>query len=469
VYAGGVELCDGLDNDCDGAIDDGLSAASIAATPVVTALYPTCSTGNLFTANMNLGTDSPITAGAGLDLWYSLTAQTNVLRVSLSAATGMNAIELYQDFGSCIQLVAVQNTSAVSNQIMISDQLSVGGDYFVACRAISGPSNPYAKICFSHFEASVCDHSLVNNTGIYPNVCASFKVQYRGNAVSYGLNVNSAEQGGVDLGIEPWSYTTPTSSQIISRVGYFLPANFSGAPITYDMTVDVNYALPDAMGNLIYFTAQKGSNCQLTLNAETDVQLRAADRCPSLKSISASIYTDHQICGAVRYDWKLTRFQPTFAEAIIVEGPANANYLNLATVPGIANNQLYKIEIRPVFENGVVADWGLGQCMKTTASGMILDPNGGNLTALAPSNQSFTVFPNPSLQNEFILSSDKVIEGKVTIKMIDLLGNVVYTDQLNMVQSSATPVSIKTDLAKGVYLIKIQNENTEQTIRWIKQ
>jgi hypothetical protein len=365
--------------------------------------------------------------------------------------------------------VAVQNTTAVSNQIMINDQLSVGGDYLVACRAISGPSNPYSKICFSHFDASYCDHSLVNNTGIYPNVCASFKVQYRGNAVSYVVNVNAAEQGGVDLGIQPWTYTTPTSSQIISRVGYFLPANFSGAPINYDLTIDVNYALPDATGNLIYFSAIKGANCQLTLNAEGDVQLKSTDRCPTVKSISANIYTDRQVCGAIRYDWRFIRFQPSFADAIIVEGPANVNYLNLATVPGIANNQLYKVEVRPVFDNGVVAEWGLGQCMKTSATGMMQDPNANELSAMISSNHGFSIFPNPSTQNEFILSSNHVMDGSVSIKMFDLLGNLVYTEQLNMVQTSALPVVIKSDLSNGIYLIKINDGVAEETIRWVKQ
>jgi hypothetical protein len=369
-----------------------------------------------------------------------------------------------------LELIELESESGVSNQILYSDQLELGGEYLVASRALAGPSNIYSKICFNHFESSNCDHSLVNNTGIYPNVCASFKVQYRGNAVSYGINVNAAVQNGVDLGIAPWSYTTPTASQIISRVGYFLPANLTTAPITYDINVDVTYALADAAGNMVYFTAMKGPQCQLTLNQEIPVELRSADRCPTLKSTNSNVYTDRQICGAIRYDWMFIRFQPSSLEPVIVEGQPNVNYLNLAAVPGMANSALFKVLVRPVFDNGVVGEWGIGNCLKTTATGMILNPDGnGALSNQITDQNSFSIFPNPSVGNEFTLTSDYNVDNPVFLTMTDLLGNRVFSQQLVWDGANSTTVNVDKSVASGVYLVRIMSNGNESVIRWIKQ
>jgi hypothetical protein len=342
-----------------------------------------------------------------------------------------------------------------------------GGVYLVACRALQGASNTYAKLCFNHFAASVCDHSLVNNTGVYPNVCASFKVGYRGNATNYVIQVNEATQNGVNLNVSPWSYTTPTSSQIVSRVGYFLPYNLSGSPISYDLSVDVVYSLADAAGNWVNFTARNGDHCQLVLNSENPVALRSTDRCPTAKSINSSVSTDRQICGAIRYEWRFTKVLPFAEPTVSVEGPLNSNALPLNTVPGMAGGCTYQVQVRPIFEAGVVGNWGLSYCMKTTASGMILEPEGDVLSAIEGDMQ-VVVYPNPGVSGQFTINVDQVLNGKIQIDMFDVLGNLVYQTGNVVEKTNLVNVDVKNDLSNGMYLIKFRYNGEENSVRWIK-
>ena len=470
VFSGATEICDGVDNDCDGQLDEGLSSGSVTATNINTEPYPICLQGvNLVEANLNNGIDSPITSGAGLDLWYKLTAETNVLRVSLSAATGSNALELYRDYGTCLVLLDTEFETGVSNQIMYNDELEVGGEYFVACRAMNGPSNVYSKLCFNHFGASTCDHSLSNNTGIYAGVCASFKVEYKGNAMNYLVNVNTASQQGVALEIEPWTYMTPTSSQVISRLSSILPPNYSTSPIAYGVDVDVLYALPDAAGNMESFMARGGIPCQITLNVENAISLRSADRCPALKSITSTISTDRQVCGAIRYDWKFIKYQPTLDPEVIVEGAANTNVLILSSVPGMSNNSLYKVYVRPVFANGLYGNWGPAQCLKTTSSGMIMNGNQQDAMVAISESASYSLFPNPSMTDEFIVQGSRNFEGVVEVVVFDLLGNEVVTSTTSPEGSNLIYVQSTRQLAKGVYLVRISNEGVQETLRWVRQ
>jgi hypothetical protein len=369
-----------------------------------------------------------------------------------------------------MELIEIESEIGVSNQILYNDELTAGGEYLIACRALNGASNPFAKICFSHFETSLCDHSLVNNTGVYNNVCNSFKVQYRGNALNYTVNVQSAEQNGLDLGINEWSYTTPTASQVIQRLGYFLPVNLSGAPIEYTVSVDVNYGLADAAGNMEYFTARKGENCSIVLNAESSVVLRTSDRCPTLKSLNSTISTNRQVCGAIRYDWMFIQFQPSVEEPIIVEGPNNVNTLNVGSIPGIGNSHLYKVLVRPVFDNGLLGEWGEGFCMKTTASGMVMEP--GITPALAQlTNQgvNYSVYPNPGMGNSFTIQSNQSMEGIIEVRMMDVVGNLIQLKAIQSENSNVMVIESTDQWANGVYLIKINFNGQEEVIRWVKQ
>lgn len=441
-----VEFCNGLDDDCDGEIDENLSSTSIVATTVSTAVYPTCTAGNIFSANFN----NAIQAGEILDnqgvvIWYKWTAQYNAIRVGLSAALGDNELRLYESNNGCLSLVETEHEETTGNQILLSDQLQLGREYYIAVRHLSGPINTSAKICVNHFVASTCDHVYSNYTGTYSSVCSSFKAQYRGNASQYTFNV---------LEPQPWSFTTTSSNSIVSRLGSILPVNVTGQSKTYNLSVDVNYLIPDVVGNYEALTALSTSTCQVVLLPEGNIALRASDRCPVSKTLSQSIATDKAICGTLRYEWKFTRTLPTSAPAIQVQGGMNTTVLFLNAVPGLMNNATYNVQIRAIHASGQVGEWGSVQCMKIgAASGMVLDPNElGNSWVETPVN--WRVYPNPSLDGKFTLVSNSQDLMDHHIALYDAMGRRVWSGVRHF--SGSTSIDFP-QLSHGMYTIDIDD------------
>ncbi|MEY4330718.1 MAG: hypothetical protein RL609_1466, partial [Bacteroidota bacterium] len=324
VHASTTETCNGIDDNCNGQIDEGLTQGSVTAVPVTTNVFPTCTGTGIKSANLNTGINSAIIDGTGLDLWYSLTAQYNTLRAGLSAAFGDNEIRLYSYNNGCFEWLQTEHkvytasTLATGNQILITDDLIPGQTYYIAVHNISGAMNNSAKMCFNHFVESTCDHYYSNNTGVYNNVCTSFKAQFRGNASNYVFDVLSATQNSDNLNITPWSYTTTTANSVVPRLGTIFPVNMSASAKVYTLQIPVIYAIPDAAGNYTSITANATTTCTVTLNPELPIALRSTDRCPNTKNTSSSISVDRAICGALRYEWEFTQQLPSVQPAVTV-------------------------------------------------------------------------------------------------------------------------------------------------------
>jgi len=461
ISPGIAESCNSIDDNCNGQIDEGVTSASVISTLVTTKVYPTCSGTNLFSANMNLGYNSPVTEGDGNDLWFKLIPTKNALRAGLSAATGDNQLELYWAQGSCLTLIATEHEIGVSNQTLFTDDLIPGDTYYVVCRNMSGPMNTSAKICFNHFDGSTCDHYYSNNTGVYANVCTAFKAVYKGNASNYVFNVNAATIGGVNQNITPWTYTTTSSSSIITRLGTLIPVNMGTSPITYGLTVGVTYVLADAAGNMNYFMANGTSPCTLTMNPETTIALRSSDRCPTLKSVASSVAPDRTVCGTLRYEWEFTQVLPTAQPAVTVLGGLNSNVLFLNNVPGMGNGKTFNVRVRPIHASGAVGAWGTTQCLKTTNSGMIQESDADANEVLVDASQRVVVYPNPSTEGILNLIWNHEVDGIENLKVFDLTGKLIDQRNLN-VSSNQIQVELK-GLSNGIYMLQIG----EQRIPWV--
>ncbi|MEN9334218.1 MAG: hypothetical protein RLY35_1398 [Bacteroidota bacterium] len=466
--APGVEICNGADDNCNGQIDEGLTPGSITSIPVNTNVYPVCIAGNMFSANLNNGTDSPVIDGNGPDLWYSLTAQHNALRVGLSAATGDNTIQLYRNNNGCLELIVSENEATTGNQTLIYDQLVVGQSYYVALHRNNGVSNTSAKICFHHFVESTCDHYYSNGTGVYTSVCNSYKVAYRANASSYNINVLSAAQNGVDLNYPSYSFTTPNSGTVIARLGTLLAPNNTGSAINYTMNVGVVYSLPDAAGNFSPIIAEPTSSCGLTLNSELSTSLRLADRCPTLKAINQPISMSRAICGALYYQWEFAQVSPSAAPAVYANTSNYASVLFLNNVPGIGPGKTYNVRVRAVHASGNTGEWGATECLKTAGTGMaLLSENNQTADMVDFGSNSVAIYPNPVMNGTFTIIGQDAIESEAKVEIFNNLGARVWSSTYFSEGSKLIEVPVANEWASGLYMVNVKWNGKEMTKRLV--
>ena len=472
-----LEICNGVDDNCNGQIDEGIAGQLVNAATVNTALFPACTPANIASANLNNGADTPWISGSGKDLWYQLTAQHNALRVGLSAASGDNEIRLYRDFNGCVTLIATEHETTTGNQTLSSDQLEAGGVYYILVHQISGTANASAKACFSHFTASTCDHIYSNGTGVYNTICGSFKLSYRANAAQYMVNVLSASMNGVDQGITPWTYTTASSNSIVSRLGDILPSNTDVAAKVYSVSVPVIYNVLDAANNMTSIVAQNNQTCTITLNPENTIALRLSDRCPATKALNASIAPDRTVCGAMRYDWEFTQVLPTNGQVQVVQGGAFASAFFLSNIPGVAVGKTYSVRVRPVHSSGTSGNWGTAYCLRIGNAGMIMQSESD--ASIESRVSGVSIYPNPTAKGSFVLQYNSSRRGELIfaqepnttestfaqeLVMMDITGKVVYQQQV-VLNGNAVEIQFG-DLASGLYLIDFGGERSRlQVVR----
>ncbi len=465
--APGVEICNGADDNCNGQIDEGLTASAIAPIAVNTNLYPVCVSGNMFSANLNNGADSPIIEGDGPDLWYALTAQFNSLRVGLSAATGNNTIQLYRNNNGCLELILSENEVTSGNQTLIYDQLELGESYYIALHRNSGTSNTSAKICFHHFVESTCDNYYSNGTGVYTSVCSSYKVAYRANATSYTINMLSASQNSVNLNYEAYTYTTPNSGTVIARLGTLVAPNNTGSPINYTLNVGVVYSLPDAAGNFSSIIAQPTTTCSLVLNSEATTSLRLADRCPSAKATNQPISVSRTVCGALFYQWEFSQILPSVAPPVYANTANFSSVLFLNNVPGMATGKTYNVKVRAVHASGNMGAWGSAECLRMLGSGMSLLSEDETVGLVDFDNTEVAIYPNPVMEGSFTIMGQNPLESEAKVEVYNNLGARVWTSTYFSEGSKLIEVPVANDWASGLYMVNVKWNGKEMTKRLV--
>jgi len=242
------------------------------ATNVVTASFPACSANN--SANLAVATNSPETAAATNDVWYTFTATTSAVRVQLTGANDMR-LELHDGVG---QIAFEDDVIATGNETLIFSGLTPASQYWVAVIAVGAPST--SNLCISHLRASTCD-----NPTSFNSLCQNYKSVNTG-ANSYAVTFD-------DDGVSPFVATGTSVGGITTiQLGTFvgLPAPVVSTP--YLVRVDATYNLLDAAGNPTPVTVNGTFGCTRTVNAHANVFLRASDATPNIRPANAIIGAD---------------------------------------------------------------------------------------------------------------------------------------------------------------------------------
>jgi hypothetical protein len=142
IRPGAADLCsNSIDDDCDGVVNDGCYASNnnrSSASAVNAVAYPTCLN---FTGNLSAATADAV--GEGADLWYRFTASSNAARIAVVGNTATNtAIEVEDAAGNTVGAIE-DASSSNGNEVFLSDDLTIGAQYWVAVRNAGGVSGSY--------------------------------------------------------------------------------------------------------------------------------------------------------------------------------------------------------------------------------------------------------------------------------------------------------------------------------------
>jgi hypothetical protein len=431
------------------------------------------------TVSLNLITagDSPQNAGTGNDRWFSFIAGANAIRIALTGSTTVlddNEITLYNNptnpnavlvpiaTEDDVHANAMGTSTDAGNETLIYGGLVVGSTYYVCVRN----TNSTPGICtlrISYLRGSQADvNAFTGGTNTYTSVCQNFKAAFRANGISYVVKRWSTNAISGD---PQWAYTIPSGT--ICQLGRIVPANLSGTTAPVYVTVDVNYNLPDAFGNLTPVTANGIVMSNFSLATEGDVTVRSADICPVYKSITSAVSTNRSVCGTQQYNWSFKQVHPIDGLPLSINGPmGGSRVIALSQITGIANNQRYDVKVRSMHFDGLsTTAYGSVACVRTIGSAGMSTENSEVVSQTLNNGAAVIIYPNPNNGQSLNLQINGM-EGDVLVRVMDANGKLIITDRLVVEGSLNTSLTFSYGLSNGLYQVEIVNGASRNTMRF---
>jgi PKD repeat protein len=477
VKPSATELCSNtIDDDCDGLINEGCTINYAAndnqanATVVVPANYPSCTnrTGNLALASAE--------DGGNADLWYTFTATTNAIRISVTGTTATNTdIQVLDNFGN--QIGSIEDASSANgNEIFMSDDLVIGQVYDIAVGNAGGFAGTFT-VCIQALRPSGC-----GNGPTFEKLCNTFKATWTG-TTSYTVVLQSVSNPG-----NFYVQTTANSAQMPFTGFTPLPGNTLSGGVqygqSYSASVSANYTLTDAGGNVEVYVAQPAqSTCVISINAQPAVNLGAAFVSSAFgvntRSLNTNVSTDISVCGIQNYTWEFVAVDPLTNQIITSElprywtGATTTRNLKLsnANISGIAAGKRYRVRVRPNFAYGN-GSFDLNSTLYlqiTGSAGMTVNEGEVDHTVLLQERNedvmsiedfgSMLIYPNPSNGSFINLNLEGIDESNIMIDIIDSQGRKVYSQSNVITTDGFVRIEFENQLAAGLYTVLVSMSN----------
>lgn len=472
-----TEVFDGIDNNCNDQVDEGVYPSAPAANAQVFA------TGT--TVNNLEATGTPITGySAPTFNWYtaavggsSLTTSTVLSTTTYYVSQTINRVESARTavavtiinnapyiLGSyCGHVVSnIENTvyctlvsGATKYRFMVTSPSSVSevcestfnGFHFLQLPTNKAFNTAYTVKCavFVNGSWSVYGNSCSVTTPATPAPSKLIDAQC-GSTLSL---VDNTLYCGQSYGAQGFRFEVSSggTSQTIDRSENNMQLSRLSGGVSLGTTYSVRVAV---LYNGTY--GAYGAACDLTTPASTNLTKVSATQCGSTLSNKWSVLYCGTISGATAY-----RFEWTNGGTTLTFNSSRPN-MQLGNYTGWAVNTTYSVRVAALY-NGVWQGYGSACNVKTPAS--MARGISAEATAL-----TIKAVPNP-FESEYVLMAQGGNELPVQVSVYDMLGKQV--EQFSVEANELENRSLGSNLTSGIYNVMIAQGDEQQVVRIVKK
>jgi len=457
VYPANTEVCgNGIDDDCDGFVDEGCfpapsndSWAFALTIPVSGNVYPSCQSYSGTTAGATVSPQSsPSNVLTGEDVWYKFQTTSSGVRISLTNIAFDGVVQLYNNSGILVEHENVTGLS--SNEFLNVGSLTAGSWYYVAIRNYNSALGfGTFNLCLQRLAAGSCagvSGSLV--------LCANFKPVWTG-ANQYITTFTSIPGGAIT------SYAS---------TGQF-PLSVAAAALqfstSYSSSVAAIYNLTDGAGMSEVINVQSLSNCSFTIAAQPNVMVKESQTCPTVTFRNSLLHYKPFVCGAIDFEIRFTRVNisnvPIALPFTILRGaPIYTLHMSFGGPNQLVNGGRYLVEVRPIMPSGSGV-YGTPQCITLAGSAMeevdALLSQQPQSKSLVSDETQLIVYPNPTSGNLISVALNNKNALSVEIRIFDSVGKVIRSSKFTFDGTLNVDIPFENKLTNGLYTIEFRMDD----------
>ena len=487
IYPGASELCNTVDDNCNGVIDEGCPSTIPGEEPfnalsATSTYYSYC---NSFYGTLAGAFPSDLaqsTCETGEDVWYSFTALTSGITIFIGSNANDIVIELQDVNGNLIDIEDAVN--GVGTEVLSTNGLIPGGDYIFGIRNKNSNVHPGGQYsaCIRHLRRGGSDSGTSATWPSTLSTCALFKAIYcGGTGVQYRYTWSGVSGSAIGQ-----VFTKTQTSDYLS-VTAVTPSLHAGC--TYNVLVTAIYSIPNGTGAIEVFELTAYAPTAITISPVANVALRSADQLANGPLYRGSVIAALPwVCGITNWRWRFTEVNPLTLQTVGLPIEQNrgaaSNYLNLNNVAALQFGKTYAVQSAPLFSyTGTNYQWGPVTYMAIIGSaGLIVDSSQDvlqgasqdstkglpeDLATHLSENLELSVYPNPSNGEGLTMTLSGVTSSNVQVKVYDALGRKIESKRYAVDGTLQTTLNFANELSNGLYILEVSTEDVTRSVRFM--
>jgi PKD repeat protein len=464
VKPGAIEICNGINDDCDAFTDEGCGQLIVNDNPSGAINLPvnpitvtSITTGNLTNATVSSEATSSVITGQ--DLWYKFIAPAPGIRIRVQSSSTNLVVELQTMSGVVVDVENINN--APGNEYLNFGSLTEGQQYRIAVRNYNSAQGTGSFT----ISLSYLNDSFVNVGNPSMQYCQPI-IAIPVSAFAYRFTLTSTTTGVI------YQYTQNlTTSLRLSKI----PGLIAGD--SYTVKVNPIFNLTNGLGVTEQLIVSEVILGHINIQPWSQVFLSVGNTCPNVMTQQSFVFLNAGVCRATDYQWQFISQNGDNAVITMMRGNSLTSF-NLATA-GLMNGGTYNVRIRPKFENGMFGDWGPERCLQIGSSALMQefemeekDESSEFITAHIVESSDhplFVLYPNPLSGEVAFIRLANSMRGNISYMILDATGRKMVDRVVCLEGSTDLTLEETQGMSSGIYYIRISCDDWEQTQRLIIQ